>query len=67
MNHPSSLIRHANAPGSELLADLTPESQTVKFTSTVPVLATPAAAAAGVTVGVAAFGAGFGVEEAVDG
>ena len=63
----SSLVQHANGPGAEVFEDLTPESEAQLFASAVPVLATPAAAAAGVTVGAAAFGAGFGVEEALDG
>ena len=63
----SALIGHTNAVSRDLLGDLTREATAQKLTPSVPVMATPAAVAAGVGLTVAGFAAGFAAEEAADG
>jgi hypothetical protein len=61
------LVSHANAVTPEKFGDLSPQSGLKEMASTVPVMATPLAVAAGVTITAAAGVAGFAAEEAGDG
>ena len=61
------LTRHTNEISAELFGDLTSESDRTELSSTMPVMATPAAVAAGAALTAAAFGIGFAAEEAADG
>ena len=63
----SELVTHVNEVSTKRFGDLTPRSETQALASRVPVLATPAAVAAGVAVTAAAFGIGYAIEEAADG
>jgi hypothetical protein len=63
----STLVSHTNRVSEDVFGDLTPESTHRDLAERVPVLATPAAVAAGVVVTAAAFGVGFAVQEAADG
>ena len=63
----STLVGHTNEVSRETFGELTTDTATQKFSEVMPVMATPAAVAAGVGIGLAAFGVGFAVEEAVDG
>jgi hypothetical protein len=60
----SHLTDHANTGSG--VSELTSESSFELLLGSVPVLATPVAVAAGVTLAVGAAGAGFAVEEAND-
>ncbi len=60
----SHLTDHANTGSG--VSDLTADSSFELLLGSVPVLATPVAVAAGVTLAVGAAGAGFAVEEAND-
>jgi len=61
----SRLTDHANST-SDLSSDLTPDTGFELLLGSVPVLATPVAVAAGVTLAAGAGAAGFAVEEAAD-
>ncbi|GAB2470231.1 hypothetical protein [Jatrophihabitans fulvus] len=61
----SRLTDHANT-APDLERDLTPQTGFQLLHGSVPVLATPVAVAAGVTLAAGAAGAGFAVEEAND-
>ena len=63
----SAVEQHVNGPHAEMLGDLTVDTEATRFESAVPVLATPAAAAAGVAVGAGLIGAGIAIEEAAEG
>jgi hypothetical protein len=63
----STLVTHANDISRERFGDLTDTTERSDLSARMPVMATPAAVAAGVTVTAAAFGVGFAVEEAADG
>ena len=60
----SNLTDHANTASG--VSDLTAESAFELLHGSIPVLATPVAVAAGVTLAAGAAGAGFAVEEAND-
>ncbi len=61
----STLTDHANG-AANLSSDLSPDTGFVLLQGSIPVLATPVAVAAGVTLAAGAAGAGFAVEEAND-
>jgi hypothetical protein len=63
----TTLLNHTNEVSRELFGDLSPETTRRDLAERVPLMATPAAVAAGVAVTAAAFGVGFAVEEAADG
>lgn len=63
----STLLSHTNEVSRELFGELTPDSTRRDLAERVPLMATPAAVAAGVAVTAAAFGVGFAVEETADG
>lgn len=63
----STLVTHANEISSTTFGDLTDETRRRDLAAHMPVMATPAAVAAGVAVTAAAFGVGYAVEEAADG
>jgi hypothetical protein len=63
----STLLKHTNEVSREVFGDLTPETTRRDLAERVPLMATPAAVAAGVAVTAAAFGVGFAVEETADG
>jgi hypothetical protein len=63
----SSLVTHTNEVTHDLFGDLTTESDGCSLSPNMPVMATPAAVAAGVAITAAAFGVGYAVEEAGDG
>ncbi len=63
----STLVVHANEISRHTFGELTDETERQDLTARMPVMATPAAVAAGVTLTAAAFGVGFAVEEAADG
>ncbi len=62
----NTLSAHTNQVSNELCGDLTTASTSRRLSGGMPVLATPAAVAAGVAVTAVAFGVGFAVEEAND-
>jgi hypothetical protein len=62
----NTLSMRTNQMSGELCGDLTTDSQAKRLSGGMPVLATPAAVAAGVAVTAVAFGVGFAVEEAND-
>jgi hypothetical protein len=66
MSMHTSLTRHANGLGASLCGDLTPTSAVHVMDPAVPVLATPAAVAAGAALTAVAFAVGFAAEEAAD-
>jgi hypothetical protein len=63
----STLVGHTNEMSRDAFGDLTPECEIRPMIAETPVLATPAAVAAGVAVTAGAFAAGFAAEEAADG
>ncbi|MBJ7329029.1 MAG: hypothetical protein JHC95_03970 [Solirubrobacteraceae bacterium] len=63
----SKLERHTNEVTADQIGPLGPQTEVQPLTDMTPVLATPAAVAAGVAVTAAAFGAGYAVEETADG
>lgn len=63
----SKLVLHANEVSEETFGALAPETTGREMAAHVPVMATPAAVAAGVGITVVAFAAGFAAEEAADG
>jgi hypothetical protein len=63
----NTLLTHTNEVSPEMFGELTPETSRRDLAERVPLMATPAAVAAGVGVTVAAFGVGFAVEETADG
>ena len=63
----STLVGHANEVSHDTFGDLTDTTERRDLTARMPVMATPAAVAAGVAVTAAAFGVGYAVEEAADG
>jgi hypothetical protein len=66
-NPVSTLVGHTNEMSRDAFGDLTPECGIRPMTAETPVLATPAAVAAGVAVTAGAFAAGFAAEETADG
>ena len=63
----STLVSHANEVSHDTFGTLTDQTERRDLTSRMPVMATPAAVAAGVAITAAAFGVGYAVEEAADG
>ena len=63
----STLLDHVNTVGQSTLGPLSDEERGSAHGPQMPVMATPAAVAAGVAVTAAAFGVGFAAEEAADG
>ena len=63
----SKLVTHANEVSREVFGDLTCDSDRQSLSANMPVMATPAAVAAGVGITAAAFAVGFAAEEAADG
>jgi hypothetical protein len=65
--HMSTLVGHTNQISREVLGELTPDADMRNLAASVPVMATPAAVAAGVALTAAGFAAGYAAEEAADG
>lgn len=63
----STLLGHTNEVSREVLGELTRDADMQNLSASVPVMATPAAVAAGVALTAAGFAAGFVAEEAADG